>query len=159
MWPLLAALAVVAAVGGQFLVGYGVVGPGRGHRAFRRIHVVLAVATGTAFLAHDAVPLLWLERPALLLQDLTVLPAGLLVWAIFGAVVVLGIRTRHSGDRRLHVALAWAVVTIGLLHALAVVGGVGTTAMKPPCTSCHRPPAAHPSISCEACHTHPGIAW
>jgi hypothetical protein len=161
MLPIVVAVLIVLLLAMQLLVGYGVLGPSAGHPGFRRIHGILAAALGVAFVAHDAVPLLWLKRPALMLKAAIVLPAGLVVLALFVLVVLVGFRVLplHRRNRVVHVALAWAIVAVGLLHGVAVLSGIGTTPMSPPCTTCHRPPAAHPPISCEACHRHPGIAW
>lgn len=161
MWPIVVALLVAGLVGAQFLVGFGVVGPTEGRPGFRRLHGLIAAATALAFLAHDALPLMWLKRPALLLHATFVLPAGLVVLALFVAVVLVGLRVRGPSRERVrsvHIALATSVAVLGLLHGLLVLGGFGYP-MKAPCTACHRPPAAHPPISCEACHRHPGIAW
>lgn len=161
MWPPLVAVAIIGLFAAQILGGYGLLGPRPGRPAFRRVHLGVAVAIGVALVAHDLIPLLWLKRPELMFRAWLVLPAGLLLLALFVAVVLVGLRVipvPRPRFRRVHVTLAWVLVTAGLLHGLGIVAGLGYP-MTGDCAACHRPPPAHPPISCAACHKHPGLGW
>lgn len=160
MWPVAVSLLIVVLFAAQYTVGYGQMCSRRAWPTCRTIHRTLAVAIGVMFVVHDALPLLWLKKPMFMFQAAVVMPVGLLVYALLGFEYLVGFRVVdfHRRFRAVHFTIAWTILALGMIHGAGIVAGYGHE-MAGDCTECHRPPPNHPSISCPACHRHPGIGW